>query len=142
MILELLIIIFLLWIWSGSFVPDYCYSLTPDQEMLQRLERDLNSLFQGDRPPKYHLLASLNRSYVSNKENIYLVLRHPERGNFFDYSTLLQVAIHEMAHIICIDANHSKLFHQIEGQLKDRAISKGLLPSYFQPDPDYPCQDE
>jgi len=138
MILELLIIIFLLWIWSGGFNSN----LNPNsrsEEILRQLERDLNILFEDSYRPRYRLFVSSERTFVSNKENIYLVLRHPELGYFFDHSTLLQVVIHEMAHILCPDTDHSESFHKIEDDLRQRANRKGLLSLDFSPDPNYPC---
>lgn len=156
MILELLILLFLLWIWSGGFTPDFLQQVNPvlelgssgrsmisEQEVLQRLSNDLNNLFE-DRStiPSYELLPSKDRTFVTNKRTIYLVLRRPGYDDFFDYATILHAAIHEMAHILCPEKGHSDNFYQIEDYLMQQAYKQHLLHESFYPDPDYPCQDE
>lgn len=142
MILELLILLLLLWIWSGGFTPDFLRQRNPDQEVLQRLANDLNSLFdESSTVPSYELLPSKDRTFVADKRTIYLVLRR-EGQDFFDYSTILQAAIHEMAHILCPETGHSDSFYRIEDYLMQRAIQQYLLTPGFYPDPEYPCQDE
>lgn len=147
MLVELLILIFILWIYSGGFSLEVENNspkmLSLDQEILYRLEMNLSQLFlPGEKIPKYHIIASPHRTFVTNKQRIHLVIRSPETGHFFDYETLLQVAIHELAHIMCPDKHHSKRFYYYESLFEERAVEKGLLPSQFQPDPNYPCQDE
>lgn len=136
MIIELLILIFLLWIYSGGFNSQP----RPEDEIIAHLERDLNNLFMEDAyRPKYRLFISHDRTYVTNKTNIHLVIRHPDKGYFFDHKTLLRVSIHELAHVLSPEMDHSSLFFSIEDLLIARAVEKNLLPEDFTPDVDYPC---
>lgn len=149
MILELLILLFLLWIWSGGFTMNFSHQIdinqepiVSDREVLLHLINDLNSLFEDPSSiPSYKILSSRDRTFVANKETIYLVLRH-SNDDLFDYPTILQAAIHEMAHILCTETGHSDNFYQIEDYLIQQAIKRQLLSNGFYPDPDYPCQDE
>jgi hypothetical protein len=136
-LLELLILIFLLWIWAGA----YDSPISQDEErLLSRLRHDLDSLFE-ENIPTYRLFSSPDkRSYTHNKEDIYLLLRHPQTREFYAYSTLLRVAIHELAHIMCPDQDHTTTYYQIEGYLEEQAVERGLLDPNFQTDPEYPCE--
>lgn len=144
MILELLILIFLLWIYAGGFSTssqEYT-SISLDQQVLMRLDADLRKLFSlQEEPPVYILIKSQTKTFVKDKRRIYLVLRSPTTGEMYDYSTLLSVAIHELAHIMCNDVNHTSHFYTLENVFLQRANEAGLLPNNFQVNPDYPCQE-
>jgi len=66
------------------------------------------SLFKGD------------KSYTINKEDIYLCLKD-ENNQYYDDNMLMYVLLHEIAHHLCTEIGHTKLFHEIFDILLDKA---------------------
>lgn len=132
MLLELLLFLIVIWIWSS------CNNNT-DEEILIRLQRDIHKIVPN---AEYQLISSQEgRTFVVDKKRIYLVIRDHETGKIYDYQTLLYVTIHELAHILTPDISHSHSFRQMEKHLLQRAVEKDLLPERFIPDPRYPCEE-
>lgn len=132
MLLELLLFLIVVWIWSSC-------NNNADEEILIRLRRDIYHIIPD---ANYQLIPSQERrTFVVDKKKIYLVIRDPETGKLYDYQTLLYVILHELAHVLTPDELHSDSFHQMERHLHQRAVDKGFLPAMFTPDPNYPCQE-
>lgn len=143
MILELLILLLLLWIYSGGFGNNYNTKIEDDEVKINQVKSRLDDILSVfEEQPEYTIIITTDRTYVVNKETIHLVLRNPKTGQYFDDQTLLSVAIHELAHVICPDKDHTRLFDSIEYQLETVAIEKGYLDTNFRPDVMYPCHDE
>lgn len=93
---------------------------------LERLRRDLIKVdtrlgrlqyFPGD------------ESYTEDKERIFLCMKD-DKDVYYDYNTLLQVALHEGAHALTrvIDKDHkTKEFNDMHEVLRKRASTLGLV---------------
>ena len=89
----------------------------------------------------FHLVLSNSFTYVSNKSIIHLVIWNPLSNTFFDYNTISSAVIHELAHILCPDLNHSPQFDLIEHELLSIAHSLGYYNPSLSIDPTYPCSN-
>ncbi len=72
---------------------------------------------------------SSNESYTEDKEKIFLCLKNPETDDYYDYNTLIYVAIHECAHALTtvIDLEHkTPEYRNMFKFLLDRATSIGI----------------
>lgn len=99
-------------------------------DMINRLKRDLLLIY-----PNIHSLKinSGRENFTKNKKEIYLSLTDVN-GRFYNYNSLIYIAIHELAHIICPEYGHTYSFYQIHKGLLEDAIKKGIynhrLPSH------------
>lgn len=129
MILELLILVFLLFIYAGGLSSD------PLSDIKTKLDQ---ILICSNKEADYRLILDNERTYVTDKKIIHLVVK---KGKKFDEETLLHVAIHELAHIICPDLHHTPQFERIQENLLKTAIELKYLTPYTIVDPEYPCLD-
>lgn len=51
-------------------------------------------------------------AYTENKEVITLCLKDPKTGVYYDMNTIMYVALHELAHVICEAHGHGDEFKQ------------------------------
>lgn len=80
-----------------------------------------------------------SESYTEDKERIFICMKD-QSGNYYPYSTLLLVALHELAHAFTdvIDTKHvTKEFLELNNELRQRAIDLGLLREDQMVDPTY-----
>lgn len=70
-------------------------------------------------------------SYTQDKHTIYLCIRDPRTGEFYDEETMLHVGLHELAHLISTSYDpenvHNDEFMNNFGMLIGRAEMMGLL---------------
>lgn len=91
-------------------------------ELIHKLKRDLSCIY----PKIYSIkITSGKENFTRNKKEIYLSL-HDEKGRFYNYNTIIYVAIHEVAHVECKDWGHTFSFYKIHERLLEEAIEKGL----------------
>lgn len=136
MVIELLLLLIVLWIYSGTsaLISD------KDQDKITQIKQKLDViLLEFEKVPPFSLHLTESKSHVIDKSNIYLVIRRDDK--YFDDQTLLSVALHELSHVICPDYNHSSLFYAIEEELQSVAREKGYLTPNFIPDENYPCSE-
>lgn len=93
---------------------------------------------------KFEVRESKDKTYVVDKEIIYLVVKDYENGEFYDNNTIIHAAIHELAHIICpnnigVNDEHSELFDIIERHLLEVSTSLGFFDPNANLDEKYPC---
>lgn len=79
-----------------------------------------------------------NKSYTVNKQRIYLCARD-STGKLYPRNALVYVLVHELAHVLCPDVDHTSLFHRINSELLDRAIAAGMYDPSI-PFPSKYCQ--
>jgi len=65
------------------------------------------------------------RSFTENKQNITLCLRN-HSGEFYDTNSLMYVALHELAHVINDELQHTAKFRRIFDALLEHAAGVGL----------------
>ena len=100
-----------------------------DDPLLQRIYLDLKKVYP-DIDSKNIKLYGANNTLTENKKKIFLCLKK-KNGEYYDYNTLLYLAIHELAHVINNEYdtghNHGEKFNELNDTLLTRAYSKGLL---------------
>jgi len=100
-----------------------------DDPMLNKIYNDLKLVYP-DLDSKNIRLYGANDTLTENKRVIYLCLKR-KNNEYYDYNTLLYLAIHELAHVINNEYdtghNHGDKFNQINEDLLEKAYSKGLL---------------
>jgi len=100
-----------------------------DDPLLQRIYLDLKKVYP-DIDSKNIKLYGANNTLTENKKKIFLCLKK-KNGDYYDYNTLLYLAIHELAHVINNEYdtghNHGEKFNELNDILLTRAYDKGLL---------------
>lgn len=97
-----------------------------DEELLNRLKADLYKI--DPRSANFNYYSS-NESLTEDKKDIYLCLRDPDTGKYYDYNSLVLIACHEASHAVSltVDENHTGLeFNNNYKMLLQRAIDLGL----------------
>jgi hypothetical protein len=75
----------------------------------------------------YILRLSDTTTYVVEKRVIYLLVWNYELDRPYDLYTVLEAAIHELAHVLCPELEHTPTFDRIEQRLLFLARTTGLL---------------
>jgi hypothetical protein len=72
-----------------------------------------------------------NKSYTINKHKVHLCIKD-KNGDYYNENMLTYVALHELAHVLCDEIDHTDKFYEIFQNLLDKASAMGLY------DPDQP----
>lgn len=100
-----------------------------DDPMLTRIYNDLKQIVPDIDKLDIRLYGA-NDTLTENKKNIYLCLKN-RNGTYYDYNTLLYIAIHELAHVLNDEYdttnNHGDKFNEINNLLLKRAESLNLI---------------
>jgi len=100
-----------------------------DDPMLTRIYNDLKQIVPDIDKLDIRLYGA-NDTLTENKKNIYLCLKNRNR-TYYDYNTLLYIAIHELAHVLNDEYdttnNHGDKFNEINNLLLKRAESLNLI---------------
>lgn len=105
--------------------------------LIEKLKGDVSKL--DDRISKIEFYAG-NESYTEDKNKIFLCVKDETNGEYYDYNTLIYVAIHECAHALTdvIDLEHkTPEYRYMFKSLLDRATLIGIydpnkpLPSTY-----------
>jgi len=137
MVLELLLLILLLYFFyffnsKHSFVVHKIHSLS-------LMLKHVHSSFSPHSSLNFQIIESTTSTWVQNKFIIHLLIWNFNSNSPFDDNTLAFAAIHELAHILCPDNEHTPLFDIIESKLLSIAEHLGYYsPSLFI-NLDYPC---
>jgi len=148
MILELLILLVILWIVTGSTIQSHLHNYPDVSNKLDSVKFTLHSILNKENLNlPFNVYPSKDRTYVQDKSNIYLVLTKDD-GSFYDDNTIMHAAIHELAHIACPPVctiegcdDHPPLFDVIEGHFLQIAEKIGVYNPKKPLDPTYPCED-
>jgi len=73
-------------------------------------------------------IAEGSKSFTINKKDVFLCLRDKD-GKYYDVNSLMYVALHEMAHVICDEKNHTAKFTTIFKSVLQHASNLGLYDS-------------
>lgn len=65
-------------------------------------------------------------AYTENKRSITLCLKNPETGKNYDMNTIMYVALHELAHVVCKSQGHTEEFKRNFAILLREAARLGL----------------
>lgn len=130
MILELLLLVFVLWLFSYSVS-------SPQSSHLSHINSQLKKIVPS---VPWTLHPSTHHTFVRNKSDIYLVTTRSD-GSLYNDNTILHAGIHEVAHILCPTQGHDENFHRIETELLTRGERLGIINRRSPRDRDYPCQD-
>jgi len=100
-----------------------------DDPLLQRIYLDLKKVYPYIDSKNIKLYGA-NNTLTENKKKIFLWFKK-KNGEYYDYNTLLYLAIHELAHVINNEYhtghNHGEKFNELNDTLLTRAYDKGLL---------------
>lgn len=69
-----------------------------------------------------------SKSFTINKKDVFLCLKD-KQGKYYDINSLMYVALHEMAHVVCAEKNHTALFAKIFKSILQHASNIGLYDS-------------
>jgi predicted metal-dependent hydrolase len=135
--MDKVLVLFLFFVFIFSFY--FLYSKpTEIQEIKPILNQIINYTFndQGSFPGSlnYKIYHSSLHSFTKNKQEIYLFT-----GNY-NQDTILFVALHEIAHIICEDQHHTDKFYELEKVLHQNAVKLGFI-DVNKIDKSYPCMN-
>ena len=106
-------------------------------KVLISIQSELNDPIERTIP--FILHGSSDSTRTVNKREIHLIVWNNKRNTPFDKNTIRGAAIHELAHIICPDPDHTSLFDSIENELIEISEELGYYEYSLSPDPDYPC---
>lgn len=110
------------------FSPKY-----PPHPAIDEIKRRLSVL-----NPKYGLIPirQASSSYTDNKSIIYICLSHKNNLNkVYDINILMNVALHELAHVISIKYGHGQEWKDNFDKLLDQATDAGIYdPTVKVPD--------
>ncbi len=106
--------------------------LFSDEEYIQRIRKQLVNVYPSI--DKDLILMPSYSSYTRDKKVIYLCLRDPATGHFYPESTILYVALHELAHLISksysVESHNQEFMDNFE-MVRRRAVGMGYLPADF-----------
>lgn len=94
-------------------------------KLIQRIKSDLYLIYPNDTTASIRIYAG-DASYTFNKNKIYLCL-YDQNGKEYPYQTLINVAIHELAHVLCDEYGHTEKFWEINNDLQRKAIETGII---------------
>ena len=86
------------------------------------------------------IIPNEKETWTQNKQIIHLVIWNPQTQQLYDDNTLISALIHEFAHILCPETNHTPLFLKIETTLLKLAQSSHLYYPSKPIDLTYPCE--
>lgn len=93
--------------------------------LIEKLSKDLEKIYP-DLSKKDIIILGANDTFTENKQKIFICLRKKD-GEYYDYNTLLYIAIHELAHVLTSAYdNHGEDFTQSFTALLFRAKQLGL----------------
>ena len=126
-ILIILLIAFILAIMYSS------ETFTAQDPVLNELKEQLAELH-----PKFknvNIYAG-NKSETINKNRVYICLKD-DKGRYYSRNMLCYVILHEYAHLLCDELNHTDKFGQIFESLLSKAAEKGLYNPHIPPIQNY-----
>lgn len=104
--------------------------------MISDVYEYLRSLDSSNKP--FTLIESSTYSFTLNSRHISLVIRNISTNEYYDWHTIISVAIHEFAHVIDGSHSHSHSFECVRKHLCSKAQELyGYRPMY-PIDPTYP----
>lgn len=77
-----------------------------------------------------------DKSYTINKKKVYICLKD-KNGRYYSRNMLCYVILHEYAHMLCDELDHTDKFMRIFDQLLLKATEKGLYNPKIPPISDY-----
>lgn len=95
------------------------------EPMIEKLRSDLIKL--DPRAATLQIFPG-TESYTEDKERVFICLKD-DKGNYYPYNQLLEVAIHELAHAICpvVDVSHtSSEWNAIFEDLLNRSVELNM----------------
>ena len=107
--------------------------------LIEKIKSDVSRLDERISQIEFY---SSNESYTDNKDKIFLCLKDEETGKYYDYNTLMYVAIHECAHALTdvIDLEHkTPEYRNMFKYLLDKSTSIGIYDPY-KPLPEKYCK--
>lgn len=135
-VIVIVLLLIILWMYITTNV------ISQDQEVIDRLNADLRKILEPIQPNIVFSLVADSRTYTSDKRVIHLLIVDPSTSKTYNYNTLLYVAIHELAHVMCPEKGHTPLFDKYHQLLVDQAFKDGLLISGGEYDNSYPCNED
>lgn len=94
--------------------------------LIEKIKHDVSRI---DDRIQHIAFYSSNESYTEDKDKIFLCLKDEESGEYYDYNTLMYVAIHECAHALTdvIDLEHkTPEYRNMFKYLLDKSTTLGI----------------
>lgn len=97
-----------------------------DDEKVQKYVKIFNERYKTENLYERNVYdENSDTSYIINKTKIVLCIRDKD-GIFHDMNTIMMVALHEVAHMLCEEYGHNNEFLKINDFLCDEAINLGI----------------
>ena len=77
-----------------------------------------------------------DKSYTINKKKVFICLKD-SKGRYYSRNMLCYVILHEYAHMLCDEIDHTDKFRQIFEDLLEQATARGLYNPNIPPVSDY-----
>jgi len=125
---------------SPELPPQVQQSLSDIQETYHLVLTKLNEQYPNATPreTRIRVFPTKSVSRIVNKSQIYLCVQRPN-GELYDRNTITRAAIHELAHLLCGDENHTPSFYILEEELLSIAQRLGRYNPRMEVATDYPC---
>jgi len=114
--------------------------------MVSKLRKEVQGMIDARTTPWTEFLEVLNHrkkdvvqklklckgssSYTIDKNTTYLCVIDETTGKYYEKNMLMHVFLHELAHVICDEIGHTKMFDNIFKQLMDEAHEFGIYDKY------------
>ena len=72
------------------------------------------------------IMEAKRGTFTENKSTIYLCVRDPKTGMYYDMNTIMYVALHELAHVLSQKEGHTQEFLTNFNILLKKAIAAGI----------------
>jgi len=76
-------------------------------------------------------------AYTENKEVITLCLKDPKTGKYYDMNTIMYVALHELAHVLCESQGHGEEFKKKFEKILRHSAKLGIYDPRISMSPTY-----
>lgn len=126
---------------DNPVIPPHIQEVINDvQETYHQVLTSLNRQYPTATPRETHIrvFPTNTVSRIVNKSQIYLCLQRPN-GELYNRNTIIRAAIHELAHLLCGDENHTPSFYLLEEKLLEIAQDLRKYTPKLETDPSYPC---
>lgn len=109
------------------------YFSSPSDPVLYQIQQQLAEIHPRFRNVELYVG---DKSYTINKKKVFICLKD-EKGRYYSRNMLCYVILHEYAHMLCDELDHTDKFRQIFEDLLAKASARGLYNPNIPPISNY-----